>query len=136
MIRDLVDTIQGLDDKVLELVGGNNSLRVGGKTLDDEGENGDFDRVPGSDRVRVLSPGSAALVYEHEGCDHFGEARIVFKEADDEVGEQVDRHCVVRLMVLEGRSPCNQNLYLIWSQVEPVLVRRSAGLRGPGHQNK
>ena len=64
---------------------------------------------------------------------------------------------VVRLMVLEGRSlverdaqflvgqedlgmgrklPCNQNLDLIWSQVEPVLVSRSAGLRGPVHQNQ
>ena len=64
---------------------------------------------------------------------------------------------VTRLMVLEGRSlegrdaqfwvgqedlgwgrklPRNQNSGLIWSQVVPVLVSRSAGLRGPGHQNQ
>ena len=36
-----------------------------------------------------------------------------------------------------GRKlPCNQNSGLIWSQVESVLVSRSAGLRGPGHQNQ
>ena len=63
----------------------------------------------------------------------------------------------MRLMVLEGISlkvrdaqflvgqedlgwgrklPRNQNSGLIWSQVVPVLVSRSAGLRGPGHQNQ
>ena len=36
-----------------------------------------------------------------------------------------------------GRKlPCNQKSDLIWSQVEPVLVSRSAGLRCPGHQNQ
>ena len=34
-IRDVVDTVQGLDDEVLEL--------VGGETLEDEGEDGDLD---------------------------------------------------------------------------------------------
>ena len=74
----MVNTVQGLDDKVLELVGGDNSLHCGGETLDDKGEDGDLDEAPGSDRVRVLSPDSAAFVYECEGCDHFGEALIVF----------------------------------------------------------
>ena len=31
---------------------------------------------------------------------------------------------------------CNQKSDLIWSQVELVLVSKSAGLRGPGHQNQ
>ena len=36
-----------------------------------------------------------------------------------------------------GRNlPCNQKSDLIWSQVEPVLLSKSAGLRGPGHQNQ
>ena len=47
----MVDTVQGLDDKVHELVSGNDSLRGGGETLDDEGEDGDLDGVPGSNRV-------------------------------------------------------------------------------------
>ena len=34
------------------------------------------------------------------------------------------------------KLPCNQNLELISSRVEPVLVSRSAGLRAPGHQNQ
>ena len=36
-----------------------------------------------------------------------------------------------------GRKlPCNQNLELMSSRVEPALVSRSAGLRAPGHQNQ
>ena len=77
-IGDMLDTVQGLDGEVLDLVGGDNSLHCGGETLEDEGEDGDLDGVPGSNRVGVLSPGSAALVYECEGCHHFGEALIVF----------------------------------------------------------
>ena len=60
----MIDTVQGLDDEVLQLVGSNNSLHGGGKTLDHKGEDGDLDGVPGSDRVRVLSPSSAVLVKE------------------------------------------------------------------------
>ena len=87
-IRDVINTIQGLDDEVLEFVGGNDSLRCSGKTLDDEeGLNG----APGGCRVGVLSPGSAAFVDECEGCDHFGETLVVFEEADDEVGGRVGR---------------------------------------------
>ena len=69
----MIDTVQGL-----ELVGSDNSLCGGSETLDDKGEDGDLDRVPGRDRVRVLSLGSAVLVYEREGYAHFGEALIVF----------------------------------------------------------
>ena len=60
----MVNTIQGLDEEVLELVGSNDGLRCSGKTLDDEGEDGSLDGAPGSYRVRVLSPGSAAFMYE------------------------------------------------------------------------
>ena len=63
---------------MLKLVGGNNSLHWGGKTLYDKGEDGDLDGAPGNVRGEVLSLGSAALVYECEGCDHFVEALIVF----------------------------------------------------------
>ena len=36
-----------------------------------------------------------------------------------------------------GRKlPCNQKSDLIWSQVELVLVSKSARLRGPRHQNQ
>ena len=91
-IRDVINTIQRLDDKVREFVGGDDGLRCGGKTLDEKGEDGDLDRAPGSCRVGVLSLGSAAFVDEGKGCNHFGEALVVFKEADDEVGEQVCRH--------------------------------------------
>ena len=34
------------------------------------------------------------------------------------------------------KLPCNQNLELISSSVEPILVSRSAGLRAPVHQNQ
>ena len=74
----MVNPIQGLDDKVLELVGGDDSFRCGGETLDDKGEDGCLDGAPGSYRVGVLSPGSATFVNEGEGCDHFGEAQIMF----------------------------------------------------------
>ena len=90
-IRDVIDTIPGLDDKVLEFVGGDDGLRCSGKTLDDKGEDGGLDRAPGGCRVGVLSPGSAAFVDECEGCNHFGETLAVFEEADDEVGGQVSR---------------------------------------------
>ena len=91
-IRDVIYTIPGLDDKVLEFVGGDDGLRCSGKTLDDEGEDGGLDRAPGGYRVGVLSPGPAALVDEGEGCDHFEEALVVFEEAGDKVGGQVCRH--------------------------------------------
>ena len=74
----MVNTIQGLDDEVLELVGGHDGLCSSGKTLDDEGDDGSLDRAPVSYRVGVLSPGSAAFGYEGVGCDNFGEALIVF----------------------------------------------------------
>ena len=64
---------------------------------------------------------------------------------------------VVRFMILVGSSlmgrdaqlligqddlgwgrklPCNQKSDFIWSTVEPNPVSKSAGLRGPGHQNQ
>ena len=63
---------------MLELVGGNDRLHCCGNTLDETGEDGGVDGAPGSDRVRVFSQGSAAFVYECEGCNHFGEALIAF----------------------------------------------------------
>ena len=37
---------------------------------------------------------------------------------------------------VERKLPCNQNLDLIFSNVDPDLVSKSAGLRTPGHQNQ
>ena len=37
---------------------------------------------------------------------------------------------------VERKLPCNQNLDLIFSSVDPDLVNKSAGLRIPGHQNQ
>ena len=93
VIGDVINTIQGLDDKVLDFVGGDDDLHCSGKTLDDKGEDGGLNGAPGGCRVGVLSPGSAAFVDECEGCDHFGETLTVFEEADDEVGGQVGRPC-------------------------------------------
>ena len=90
-IGDMINTIQGLDDEVLEFVGGYDGLCCSGETLDDKGEDGGLNGAPGGCRVGVLSPGSAAFVDEFEGCNHFGETLAVFEEADDEVGGQVGR---------------------------------------------
>ena len=37
---------------------------------------------------------------------------------------------------VERKLPCNHNLDLIVSSVDPDLVNKSAGLRIPGHQNQ
>ena len=37
---------------------------------------------------------------------------------------------------VERKLPCNQNLDLIFSSVDPDLFNNSAGLRIPGHQNQ
>ena len=76
-IGDVINTIQGLDDEVLEFVGGDDGLRCSGETLDDKIEDGGLNRAPGGCRVGVLSPGSAAFVDECEGCDHLGETGCV-----------------------------------------------------------
>ena len=82
----------------------------------------------------------------------------MFQETKDEVGGGVDWRGDGEVDVLERRgvgeegntlldwpecfrlrvetAVCNQKSDLIWSQVEPVLVSRSAGLRGTGHQNQ
>ena len=68
---------------MFELVGGHDCFRCTGKTLKNEGEDGGFNRAPGCLRVGVPPPSSAAFVNEGEGGYHFGEALVVFKEADD-----------------------------------------------------
>ena len=70
-IGDVINTIQELDDEVLEFVSGNDGLRCSNETLDDKGEDGGLNKALGGCRVGVLSPGSAAFVDECEGCDHF-----------------------------------------------------------------
>ena len=37
---------------------------------------------------------------------------------------------------VERKLPCDQNIDLIFSSVNPDLVNKSAGLRIPGHQNQ
>ena len=57
-IRDVIHSIQRLDDEVFELVGGDDSFRCTGETLNNVGENGGFNRAPGGCRngfrLRVL----------------------------------------------------------------------------------
>ena len=76
---------------MFELVGGDDCFCCTGETLDDEGEDGGFDGAPGDGRVGISPPGSTAFVNEGEGSYHFGEALVVFEEADDEVGGRVGR---------------------------------------------
>ena len=78
--------------------------------------------------------------------------RLMMRAEDGSAGT-----AVVRFMILVGSSlmgrdaqlligqddlgwgrklPCNQKSDLIWSQVERVLMSKSAGLRGHGHQNQ
>ena len=90
-IRDKIHSIQMLNVEVFELVGGDDGFLCIGKTLNTEGEDGGLNRAPGGCRVGVPPPGSAAFVNEGEGCDHFGETLVVFKEADDKVGGRVGR---------------------------------------------
>ena len=87
----MIHSIQMLDDEVFELVGGDNSFCCIGERLNNEGENGGFNRAPGGCRVEVLPPSSAAFVNEGEGCYHFGENLVVFEEADDKVNGRVGR---------------------------------------------
>ena len=87
-IRDVIHSVQRLDDEVLELVG---SFPCIGETLNNEGEDGGFNGAPGGCRVGVPSPSSAAFVDEGEGCNHYGETLVVFEEADDGVGGRVGR---------------------------------------------
>ena len=76
---------------MFELVVGDDGLRCTGKTTNDERQDGRFNGAPGGWRVGVPPPGSAAFVTEGEGGYHFGEALVVFEEADDEVGGRVNR---------------------------------------------
>ena len=61
-VRDVVDAVQGLDHKVLELVGGNEGFSIGRETLDDGGGDGVLDGCPGLGRVGVPSPGPTTFV--------------------------------------------------------------------------
>ena len=63
---------------MLQFISSDDGFRGGGEALDDGGEDGDFDGVPGGIGVRVLSLGSADLVDERQGCDHLGEALVAF----------------------------------------------------------
>ena len=74
----MINPVQRLYDEVFHFVSSDDSLRSGGEALDDGGEDGDFDGVPGGVGVRVLSLGSADLVDERQGCDHLGEALVAF----------------------------------------------------------
>ena len=56
--------VHQLDDEVFYLVVGNDDLRLRGKTLEDGGHDGRFNRTPGSSRIGVISPGSANIVEE------------------------------------------------------------------------
>ena len=60
----MINTVLKLNNQILELVGGYENFCLGGETLDDGGGDGDLDRSPGLGRVRILSPGSVALVDE------------------------------------------------------------------------
>ena len=100
----MIHAIQRLDDEVFKLIGGDDGFRCIGKTLNNEGEDGGFNRAPGGCRVGVLSPSSAAFVDEGEGCNHFGETLVVFEEADDKVGGQVSRPGSDEIDGLEGIS--------------------------------
>ena len=63
-VRDVVEAVQGLNYKVLELVGGDEGFSISGETLDDRGGDGVLDGCPGLGRVGVPSPGSATFVDE------------------------------------------------------------------------
>ena len=63
---------------MLQFVGSDDGFCGEGEALDDGGEDGDLDGVPGDVGDRVLSPSSADLMYERQGCDHFGEALVGF----------------------------------------------------------
>ena len=58
----MVNTIQRLNYKMSESVGGNEGLCSGGEVLDIEEPDVDLDRAPGQGRIGVLSPGSAAIM--------------------------------------------------------------------------
>ena len=63
---------------MLEFIIGNDDLSRLGKTGENGGQDGGLDGAPGYRWVRVLSPGSASLVDEGEGADHFGQALAAF----------------------------------------------------------
>ena len=60
----MVKAIQRLDHKMFESVCGNEGLCSGREALDDKEQDGDLDGIPGKDRIWVLSPGPAVLVYK------------------------------------------------------------------------
>ena len=49
---------------MFHLVVGNDELRLRGKTLEDRGHDGRFNKTPGSSRIGVISPGSVNFVKE------------------------------------------------------------------------
>jgi len=63
-LRSDIYPVHQLDDKVFYLVVGNDDLQLRGKTLEDGGHDGRFNRTPGSSRIGVISPGSANIVEE------------------------------------------------------------------------
>ena len=74
----MINPLQWLYDEVFQFVSRDDGFRGGGEALDDGGEDADFDGVPGGNGVRVLSPGSADLVYKRQGSDHLAEALVAF----------------------------------------------------------
>ena len=89
----MINSVQGLDHKVLQFVGCGDDLRGGGEDLEDGGENGVLDGAPGSGGAGVLFPGSAGFMYERQGRDHPGKALVALKEVGSEVGGWVGGHC-------------------------------------------
>ena len=77
-ILDVINPVQRLYNKVLQFISSDDGFHGGGEALDDGGEDGDFDGVPGGVGVRVLFPGSANLVDKRQGPDHLGEALVAF----------------------------------------------------------
>ena len=74
----MINPVQRLYEEVFHFVSSDDCLRNGGEALDDGGEDGDFERILGGVRVRVLSLGSADLVDKRHGFDHLGEALVAF----------------------------------------------------------
>ena len=89
----MINSVQGLDHKVLQFVGCDDDLRGREEGLEDGGEDGVLDGAPGSGGAGVLFPGSAGFMYERQGRDHLGEALVALKEVDNEVLGRVGGHC-------------------------------------------
>ena len=143
---------------MLKLVLGDEHLRVRFEAGYDGGRNEGSGAGPSLRRMGVPFEVSAGLEEEGQGCNHHRGAAGVGEKIGDEVDERFDRfsnnmfNCCYRCEEddrkdahfligqecsgFERKLPWSQKSELISSKVEPDLVSRSAGLRGPGHQNQ